>query len=797
VRSRVSEARGEKGDAGQALVMALIVVFIVSMLPAIVISSLIQQISDGSRSVNYEAALAGAQAGVQEYRNLLDQYTGYWQYSGAEGKTIPATEGGPNPAMYGWETVPNVTPLEGFTYTPQTTDLTVTKSASTPFGGDVLLVVTGEAGSGSTKAYRRIDASFSLSGVLTDVYYSNFEQPGAGDFDQWENTYASGCSQSCTFIKNSDEYDEATATTPPAGFTGYPVESYAAALCQYDASSPNTFIDWYSQNVSPLLPLDGYPGTKPYSPTNPYYGPWYGNWKDPLNSAYQFGEAPTSGRASGDQSACNENYYISPNTFNGPVYSADELTTCGTPSFTGSPSLQTAISSSFPFPGGWPGTRPAVGGVSYPYGYEEDPWGECGTRGATADSPTFTGANGVGTGSVAFGVQQSLPPVEDSLAPDIEQNKFPGCVYTGPTMIRFYWNASTASETMDVWSPLTKDTYASGGAACGAIDATANGPGDLCGGTVCTTNAGGVATNTQVCAVAQAGVCAVGQVASTGNFAQVSLAKPEVIWVQALPGATTDPNFWSTVPTAESDSTAAGCIDPWISPGSSIGPTTCNEADLIIGGAVGGQVTLGSANNIVLSRSLVYDCAVNAGGSYQTNIANCSSSITVVGLIADHSIWLSRPLGVSNCTDDNDMPLSSVTWDNIIPTYCDIENPIIDGATAALSGFFEAQNWKEGGNNGNIYFNGSDAVNNAGQYGTFSGSSIVTGYNLKLQYDPRLLVDPPPQYVQATDSVWQVAGWVTCGNTSPNPDSDPATGSSFTGYSDWSTCASPPGSYAP
>jgi len=84
--------------------MALIVVFIVSMLPAIVISSLIQQISDGSRSVNYEAALAGAQAGVQEYRNLLDQYTGYWQYSGAEGKTIPATEGGPNPAMYGWET---------------------------------------------------------------------------------------------------------------------------------------------------------------------------------------------------------------------------------------------------------------------------------------------------------------------------------------------------------------------------------------------------------------------------------------------------------------------------------------------------------------------------------------------------------------------------------------------------------------------------------------------------------------------------------------------------------------------
>ncbi len=171
-----------------------------------------------------------------------------------------------------------------------------------------------------------------------------------------------------------------------------------------------------------------------------------------------------------------------------------------------------------------------------------------------------------------------------------------------------------------------------------------------------------------------------------------------------------------------------------------------------------------------------------------------------MGLIADQSIWLSRPVLGSppTCPDDNDMPLSAVTWNNIIPTYCDIQNPIIDGATAALAGFFEDQNWREGVNNGNIYFNGSDAVNDAGQYGTFgSGGGILTGYNLNLNYDPRLLVDPPPQYVQATDSVWQVAGWVTCGNTTPNPDSDPPTGSNFVSYSDWSTCSSLPGSYAP
>jgi len=41
----------------------------------------------------------------------------------------------------------------------------------------VLLVITGKAGIGKTtqSAYR---GGFSLSDVITDVYFSNFEQPG-------------------------------------------------------------------------------------------------------------------------------------------------------------------------------------------------------------------------------------------------------------------------------------------------------------------------------------------------------------------------------------------------------------------------------------------------------------------------------------------------------------------------------------------------------------------------------------------------------------------------------------------
>lgn len=83
-----------------------------------------------------------------------------------------------------------------------------------------------------------------------------------------------------------------------------------------------------------------------------------------------------------------------------------------------------------------------------------------------------------------------------------------------------------------------------------------------------------------------------------------------------------------------------------------------------------------------------------------------------------------------------------------------------------MQGFFEVQNWREGDASGTLYFNGSTAVNNAGQYGVFSGSTLVKGYLLNLTYDTRLRYLPPPSFVQATASVWGVVDWTTCGNSS-------------------------------
>jgi len=826
------KALRERADEGQALVLAMIIVLLIGLLPAIILSSLRQEMPYASETVNYESALAAAEAGVQEYANLMDQYPGYFDFppqaGGATTANDPGLPGGSNTALGAWETIAGTSPLEAFTYYPDNSELAATQSATNPFGGDVLLVVTGKAGTGQGAQYRRIEAAFTLSGVLTDVYFSNYEQPAAGDLDQWENTYPAGGGG---LVTNSHEFDEATTLTPcpttgqsitncytsPNGSVNLPM---ATALCQYDADQPNAFIDWYSQYVSPVKALPGYPnaGTA-YNLTNQYFGPWYGTFPDLSDPSYQFGTVP-NGSDNGDHSACNTNYWITGDTFDGPVYSQDELTTCGTPAFTGTGhNLSTAVPPNFPFPAtastGWPGQKKPtlVSGtyISEPYGYNWDPWGDCGggtggTPNEGVNAPSFTDPS-----SPHLGVSQSLPSANQGILSEIETGKVAGCVYTGPTMIRFSYNTSTQAETMYVWSPLTKQTYGVGSPNATAIDTSDNvncgatsttGADDLCGGTSCT------GSNTQVTGSGAGTVQA-------ANFAQVPVTANLVIAVQSLP-ASPDPNSWSTLPAAESNAGVdglgiSGCIDPWVnpdSPSSGVTTQTCTEGDAILSGAVSYQTTISAANDIIVARSLVYGCAVNAGGTYQNNLTGCASSADVLGLIALNNIWMARPWNPTTqamapeCTDNTDLqaPLAVAYgngagwWNNMIPD-CTVVNPVIDAATAALNGFFEVEYWQEGdASGGTLYFNGSDAVNNAGQYGVFNGGSnptLVRGYLLDLNYDGRLKADSPPQYLPATDGVWEEAGWVSCGSTSPNP--------STSGYPSGTVpaCTSLGGTYAP
>jgi len=795
--------RGPEAERGQAMVFALIIVTIVILVPMVMVTNLQRQMTVATSEVNFDAALAAAQAGIQSYRNLLNAYPAYYQYNASN--QPPASEGGTNAAFNNYVTVPGTSPAESFTYSVDTTQLNAPTTGQ--LSGDVLLTVIGRAGAvGAQTTYRRVQAALSLSGVLTDVYYSNYEQPATQDSDQWDqNVYPTGSTNenaACTPTSSTcsgEAYDEisdqlsfaALGSSPPA--TPNVTESAATALCQYDAYQPNQFIDWWSQYRSAIYPpSNAYPnqGVAYNTTTNPYYGPWYGTYPDPLSSGYQFG-------LSGNNSlgACNVNYWITGDTFTGPVYSQDELTTCGHPAFNGTPSLQTGVSSAFDFPAGWPGTK-LSGGFGHPYGYVLDPFGVC----TGTNPPTFSSAG------VTFGVNQSLPPLATELKTEIEQGQIAGCIYTGPTAIRFYWNPSTATEQMVVWSPLTQVTFASAtlGVNCGAWPTTqpagAVNPGDPL----------------------QVTGAAPGTVQTKQSVLQVvPITQPLVIYVQNTPTwvpslgsyQNQDPNAWQTLPNAETpNATVAGCIDPFVNTGptGSVGPVTCDEGDVMLSGTLGhgntsgGEVTVASESSNVISHSLVYDCALSGGGNwpgYSNSLSNCSTSLDVLGLIATNNTWLAHPVSAAGaqlqaCADDYDMPApgdvftapkptnpsfpprlaapngdvaadaGEIDFNDMIPTLCDQTNPILDAATASLQGFFEVQNWREGDNTGGtLYFNGSTAVNNAGQYGVFNGSGIVEGYLLNLTYDTRLRYLVPPAFVQATASVWAVVDWTACGNS--------------------------------
>ena len=782
VADRRARTRGVAGEKGQALVIALIVVFLFGLLPTITFVTLRSVQPAVNNSVKFNAALAAAQAGLQEYRNLLNQYSDYSNYSGTN--EPPASEGGCNPAFTGsntaschtaWVPVSSAkAPIsESFEYTPNRTQLNQTASGAT-LAGQLVVTVIGRAGTGSGAVYRRIDASLELSGAIQDLYFSTFEQPGPSDYDQWQNTYSCGY-YNCSLATGSHLYDESQVTvavTVPGAALADPNigQPYAQALCQYDAWQPNTFIDWYSQYVQNLYPPNGaYPSqSTPYSSTHPYYGPWYGTFPDPQGNNLQFGSNGNGGSIGG---ACPVNFWVTGDKFNGPVYSHDELTTCGSPSFT---SLSTATPQYFDFPKNWPGTFNS-GGYGRPYGWVQDPFGTC--YGSGSDSPSV--------GSVQFGQNQSLPPIANQIGTEIQDNQLLGCVYTGPTAIHFYYNSSNQQETMSVWSPLTRDPYAStyGGttAQCGQV--ATSGPKDLCGGPACTYNTStGLPTNTQI----STGKTPTVQ-SSASYFAKVPVVPGEVIWVQNAPiGAatsSTDPNYWTTttgqansLPAAESNAPSSGCIDPWTTPDEALGNNTCTEGDVMIGGVTHGGLTIGSANDIVLSRSLAYSCALTSSTAFSTSVgSNCASSNDTTGLIADNSVWMSDSSNASStCADTN---TNNPSWAVMMPASvsgCYIKNPVIDAAVAALKGFFEVQNWRYAPAGGTLHLNGSQEVLTAGQYGIFQTNPIYVynGYYLQLSYDHRLMYSPPPGYIQAIGAVWDVNSWISCGS-SPSPAVSP------------------------
>ncbi|MGO9877146.1 MAG: hypothetical protein ACLPVY_25490 [Acidimicrobiia bacterium] len=208
---------------------------------------------------------------------------------------------------------------------------------------------------------------------------------------------------------------------------------------------------------------------------------------------------------------------------------------------------------------------------------------------------------------------------------------------------------------------------------------------------------------------------------NTGNVGFMNVTSPATKSTNAGCGPGNNLNlpangviYDQTVPTSHSDPNYSACSG-----------TACN-GDTTVDGTLAGQLTIATANDIIINGNLVYH--------------QYPSGTDVLGLIADNDVEVYHPV------DSN--------GNNVAGS---LTNPTIDAAILALNHSFYVQNWADGVALGNLTVNGVISQEFRGAVGTFSGSppTIVSGYNKVYNYDTRLTYLSPPYFLDPTLSAWQ------------------------------------------
>lgn len=715
-------------DSGQALIMAVIfAALMIALIPVIAIDVTFEN-SSVVTTVTSEDALAAAEAGIQAYRNNLDNIPGYYAYTSSN----PPTGG--DAALTGWQSIPNTTPPESFHYLPNDSRLTVASGGS---AGQMVLQVTGRAGYAGSYKYRSLLVGFHLSGILTDSYYSEYELNDPNEPGTMPNVTVTPPSGSSYSESMSDFSLPAWSYTAASGYTYNEAagESLATALCLYHTYDENLWVDSLGSVTNPWVTVSG---SHPIANAqNPYYGPYYESsfsYTFPAGSSLAGTSISISaGSPAGVCDAYGVGIYNSSTVFNGIAYTNDQFALCGSPHFNGSPPLVSGAPVNDYLADDWPGTSTVmVGGVPK---YEVVGWFDEFHYNGCGGSPQY--GSGASPQAATLGGSQHLPSTNQALvqyADGLNGNE--GCLYTGPTMIEFVGNG-----TMNVWSPLTQNTEP-----------------DLPNGDT----------------AASCGTFSPSNPWQTG----LSLPPDGVIYVQSVPSDPSDPNYWSSIPTVGSGSgqvasgsgtalpSGATCINPYYY-NQSASSQYCSEGDALVEGELHGQVTVGSSNYIIQTRDITYACVDGVGAASSTDPSNVSaceqpSTDDVLGLVPQNEFVVAHPTSgganVGICSDDGTE--SSPGISNVTPT-CDIDNDILDAAVVTIRGSTYVQNFNQGAGLGNLYEEGS----NINYFPGFNGVSGGAGYNQNLSYDTRLSYLQPPHILQATDSVWYTTAFVICGSS--------------------------------
>ena len=188
----------------------------------------------------------------------------------------------------------------------------------------------------------------------------------------------------------------------------------------------------------------------------------------------------------------------------------------------------------------------------------------------------------------------------------------------------------------------------------------------------------------------------------------------------------------------------------------------CSYGDAFVEGWVSGQVTVGTANNIIITNDLRYagkngsavNTAVPTSGSAAPNSAD-SSSTDVLGLAAANFVEVYHPVacskrdGSGNCTAGTDVATAPYPKTNI-----QIDAVLLASADSVL-----VQNWNKGSPMNTLTVLGGIIQLFRGPVGTSNSSGVATGYVKNYNYDARLQYNPPPYLADLASTAWVRQSW--------------------------------------
>lgn len=217
--------------------------------------------------------------------------------------------------------------------------------------------------------------------------------------------------------------------------------------------------------------------------------------------------------------------------------------------------------------------------------------------------------------------------------------------------------------------------------------------------------------------------------------AQVSVPLPAngVVYVQNVPAS--GPNAH----TGSCPSGGNGLGYPISGEAATTGITySCRDGDAFVEGTISGRLTIGAENHVFAIWHI-------------RRKDPSPTSTDILGLIANNFVWIYHPVNSSGT--NLVIPTANGVGGT---TFRDVE---LDAAVLSVSHSFMVMNYNRGAALGTLTVNGSIAQVFRGPVGTFSGTTLSTGYDKRYYYDTRLRFLSPPHFIDPVAAQWRVNTW--------------------------------------